>query len=444
MLRFQIALAIILVGCVAFVACERGQQMLDPADMTDPGTDPPMVDTETYKTWMSVMLDAPTMTVEEAAAAMNAGGTGAAHGMGTRTVYFDEAAAMANMAGTMYPAGATIVKEIMDDTNMFVQKIAKMTQTDDPMYADHGGWMYVKYARASETDAYMMVGGGSVEASVGCDGCHAKAGEGNYSVFVPLPMDQMMDDMTDMTTDDMDKPMDKQMFKITLTNLTMGVHGMSGQTFSPAIFAAHPAGIKLAEVGQPASEALVAQAEGGKTDGLEALVEAAGAYYMIAMNEDGSRRYTMPGQSSMVTLMADKMMNSSLSVSSMLVSTNDAFIAAIDVPLFDADGMPVTTTINLMAYDAGSENNTEMASDIPGPLGLDADADPAGSNARVPTEGGVIMAHPGIQGGGDVTEAFGWTEPIATLMITPVDASMGDDMDDMDDMGDDMDNGGAQ
>ena len=36
MLRFQIALAIILVGCVAFVACERGQQMLDPADMTDP------------------------------------------------------------------------------------------------------------------------------------------------------------------------------------------------------------------------------------------------------------------------------------------------------------------------------------------------------------------------------------------------------------------------
>ncbi len=187
MLRFQIALAIILVGCVAFVACERGQQMLDPADMTDPGT-APSVDTETHKMWMSVMLDAPTMTVEEAAAAMNAGGTGAAHGMGTRTVYFNESAAMANMAGTMYPAGAMIVKEIMDDTNMFVQKIAKMTQTDDPMYADHDGWMYVKYARASETDAYMMVGGGSMEASVGCDGCHAKAGEGSYSVFVSLPM----------------------------------------------------------------------------------------------------------------------------------------------------------------------------------------------------------------------------------------------------------------
>ena len=106
----------------------------------------------------------------------------------------------------------------------------------------------------------------------------------------------------------------------------------------------------------------------------------------------------------------------------MLVSTNDALIAAIDVPLFDADGMPVTATIDLMAYDAGSEDNTEMASDIPGPLGLDAEVDPPGSNARVPTEGGVIMPHPGIQGGADVSEAFAWTEPTAMLMITPVDA----------------------
>ena len=41
----------------------------------------------------------------------------------------------------------------------------------------------------------------------------------------------------------------------------------------------------------------------------------------------------------------------------------------------------------------------------------------------LPTEGGVIASpHPGIQGGADVTEAFAWTEPVATLMITPVDA----------------------
>ncbi len=212
-----------------------------------------------------------------------------------------------------------------------------------------------------------------------------------------------------------------QMFEITLTNLTEGVHGESGQTLSPAIFAAHPAGVTLAAVGQPANDAIVALAEGGDTSGLEALATAAGANVMIAMNADMTRRYTMPGQSTTVTLTAD-MTNSSLSVGSMLVSTNDAFIAVIDEPLFDEDGMPVSTTIDLMAYDAGSEDNTEMASDIPGPLGLDEATDPPGSNERVPTEGGVIAAHEGIQGGGDVTEAFAWDEPTAMLTITPVDA----------------------
>ena len=212
-----------------------------------------------------------------------------------------------------------------------------------------------------------------------------------------------------------------QMFEITLTNLTTGEHGVSGQTLSPAIFAAHPADIKLAEVGQPANPAIVALAEGGDTSGLEALAAAAGADVQIAMNADMTRRYTMPGQSTTVTVTADMVVNSSLSVGSMLVSTNDAFIAAIDVPLFDADGMPVSTTIDLMAYDAGSEDNTEMASDIPGPLGLDPEVDPAGSNARVPTEGGVIAPHEGIQGVGDVTEAFAWEEPTAMLTITPVE-----------------------
>ena len=212
-----------------------------------------------------------------------------------------------------------------------------------------------------------------------------------------------------------------QMFEITLTNLTEGVHGESGQTLSPAIFAAHRGGVKLFEVGQPASEAIIALAEGGSTAGLEALAAAAGADVAIAMNADMTRRYTMPGQSSTVTITAD-MVNSSLSVGSMLVSTNDAFIGLTDLPLFDEAGMPISTTIDLNAYDAGSEDNTEMASDIPGPLGLDAEVDPPGSNARVPTEGGVIAAHEGIQGGADVTEAFAWTEPTATLMITPVEA----------------------
>ena len=205
------------------------------------------------------------------------------------------------------------------------------------------------------------------------------------------------------------------MFEITLTNLTTGEPGAGGQVLSPPIFVTHAAGINLAEVGQPASPALVALAENGDASGLVALAAAAGANSMVAEG------VVPPGGSLTVTVTAD-MVNSSLSVGSMLVSTNDAFIAATDVALFDEDGAPVSASLDLNAYDAGSEENTEMASDIPGPLALDAAVDPEGSNERVPTEGGVIAAHEGIQGGADVGEAFAWDEPTAMLMITPVEA----------------------
>ena len=205
-----------------------------------------------------------------------------------------------------------------------------------------------------------------------------------------------------------------QMFEITLTNLTTGEPGTGGQVLSPPIFVTHAAGINLAAVGQPASPALVLLAENGDTSGLVALAAGAGANAMPTAD------VVPPGGSVTVTVTAD-MVNSSLSVGSMLVSTNDAFVAATDVPLFDENGAPVSASIDLNAYDAGSEENTEMASDIPGPLGLDEAADPAGSNERVPTEGGVIAPHEGIQGVGDVGEAFAWEEPTAMLTITPVE-----------------------
>ena len=206
-----------------------------------------------------------------------------------------------------------------------------------------------------------------------------------------------------------------QMFEITLTNLTTGEPGTGGQVLSPPIFVTHAAGINLAAVGQPASPALVLLAENGDTSGLVALAAGAGANAMPTAD------VVPPGGSVTVTVTAD-MVNSSLSVGSMLVSTNDAFVAATDVPLFDENGAPVSADIPLNAYDAGSEENTEMASDIPGPVGLDEAADPPGSNERVPTEGGVIAPHEGIQGVGDVGEAFAWEEPTAMLMITPVEA----------------------
>ena len=187
---------------------------------------------------------------------------------------------------------------------------------------------------------------------------------------------------------------------------------MGGQIFSPPIFATHAAGLKLYAVGQPANAALVALAEGGDASGLAALTVAAGA------NSTVGEGMVLPGASVTVMLTADAM-NSALSLATMLVSTNDAFIGTTDLALFDEAGMPISTTLELRSYDAGSEQNTERGTDIPGPVGLPADEDPMGSNARVPTEGGVITNHAGIQGVGDVAASFAWTEPTAMLMIAP-------------------------
>jgi len=163
------------------------------------------VDMTIHRAWMSVAhhvhLPAPGPQAEAASPA----DTGEVHGKGSRTVYINDVGVMANKEGTAYPAGTMIVKEIMDDTNTFVQKVAQMAKTDDPMYAEHNGWMYVKYGRPAADSEYAMVGGGSLAGSTGCHGCHAKAD--NDSVFVSLPMDEMPTgdmDAGDMDAGDMD------------------------------------------------------------------------------------------------------------------------------------------------------------------------------------------------------------------------------------------------
>lgn len=202
MLKYRIALIIVLIGCVAIVACNRTQdkimtvmddpeeEMMDMDDMMDM-----VMEMDAHKSWESKDLEAPMMTVEEAAAAMNAAGTGQAHGTGVRTVYFNEAAAMTNKSdgAKMYPAGSMIVKEVMNDDKTEIVQVVTMAKTDDPMYMERGGWIY-------------GVGGNNLtlEMSMGCDECHAKAGEGNDYVFVKL----MMDDMDDMSDDDADDTSD--------------------------------------------------------------------------------------------------------------------------------------------------------------------------------------------------------------------------------------------
>ena len=179
MLKFQVALIAILIVCVAIVSCNRIQKILKPtADDMMAGDD-----VTTYMSWAHVMLGAP----EPAENAATPAETGGVHGLGTRIVYINDIGAMANKQGTAYPVGTMIVKVIMDDANTFVAKRAVMMKTDDPMYANHNGWIYKKYARSDENAEYMQVKGSNLaDAANGCHGCHTKAG--NDSVFVLLSM----------------------------------------------------------------------------------------------------------------------------------------------------------------------------------------------------------------------------------------------------------------
>jgi Fe2+ transport system protein FeoA len=95
----------------------------------------------------------------------------------------------------------------------------------------------------------------------------------------------------------------------------------------------------------------------------------------------------------------------------MLVQTNDGIAAADSLDLFDENLEPRTFTIDLMAYDAGKEENNELATHVPGP--------PFGGGERMP-EADVIRPHPGISGDADVGLEFGWEGPVARLTVVPI------------------------
>ena len=197
--RLSVLIAILIV-CIAFTSCERIQKIVAPTLATDEDTtSEDMISGDmmsenmlneilaAYKSWSYAQpLPPPPATFTEAK------DSGSAHGLGNRSVYIDGLdhqffygvpAAIAAGTPVIYPTGLTIVKEIMDDTNAFVWRIAVMKKTDDPMYADHNGWMYVQYQRDSEMGAFVAkAGDGTAKGSMGCHGCHAKAA--HDSLFV--------------------------------------------------------------------------------------------------------------------------------------------------------------------------------------------------------------------------------------------------------------------
>ncbi|MBI1926330.1 CHRD domain-containing protein [Candidatus Poribacteria bacterium] len=199
----------------------------------------------------------------------------------------------------------------------------------------------------------------------------------------------------------------EQEFEITLTNLTKGEPGKGGQVFSPPLFITHTASVKFVEKGTRASEELRILAEDGANGPLAKLAASSkGVGYIVAQDAP------LPPGASVTVEIEGSEEGWLLSLATMLVETNDGIAAVDSLPLFDEKGQPRTFTMDLMAYDAGTEANNELKTHIPGP--------PFGGKERVP-ETDVIRPHPGIRGNADVGAAFGWTEPVARLTVKPVE-----------------------
>ena len=204
MFNYQIGLIALLIGCVVFISCDQLVEILTPAPPEEDIPDD-MMPTDDMLTGLPMYISMYTSWLPKVTYS-GPTETGKAHGEGARTVYINEVGAIAleDEDLTAYPAGTIIVKEIMDDANTFVQKVATMKKTDD---SRHNGWIYKKYARPDENSDYTQVrGDGLPDAAEGCHACHTAAPMD--SVFVDFSMDDTTTDddtMTDdgMTTDDM-------------------------------------------------------------------------------------------------------------------------------------------------------------------------------------------------------------------------------------------------
>ncbi len=187
-------------------------------------------------------------------------------------------------------------------------------------------------------------------------------------------------------------------YQVTITNLTQA------QSFTPVLVATHKAGYPVFMPGSPASADLEAVAEGGDISGLKATLDASDDVHETVASEG----LLGPGKSVTLTLDNSKRFRY-LSLVSMLIPTNDAFLGISGLKLPKKKNNPVT--IAVPAYDAGTEINDELCSNIPGPVC-------GGAGMSADNGEGFISVHPGIHGVGDLTPAtYDWRNPAALVTI---------------------------
>ena len=207
--------------------------------------------------------------------------------------------------------------------------------------------------------------------------------------------------------------------EVEIFNVTNAVY------FTPPLIAVHNADLRLFDPGTEASDSVRAMAEGGNTSGLEDEVSDAGGDF-VANPVPG---LLAPGESTRVTLDAGGRHASHLSVTAMLLPTNDGFVGLSGLPIPKKAGRYV---YDLHGYDAGTEANDELITGggAPGAPGIPADP---GGNAGTGGAGAAgvdfndrVHVHRGILGDRDPSGGISdldssvhrWNGPVARLVLT--------------------------
>jgi hypothetical protein len=194
-------------------------------------------------------------------------------------------------------------------------------------------------------------------------------------------------------------------YEVTVTNVTRG------QRFTPLLVVVHREPSELFRLGQPAQPGLVTLAEEGNITPLAELFESGETVFDVATNGT----LLDSGQSATVTVLGHDSRDR-ITLAAMLIPTNDAFVAVMDLKAPPRGRQVVTQAI---AYDAGSEQNDELCASIPGPFFAECGGPGTGG---MPGNGeGYVHVHAGIHGVADFAPADrDWRNPVAEVVIRRV------------------------
>ena len=196
-------------------------------------------------------------------------------------------------------------------------------------------------------------------------------------------------------------------YEVSITNAT------ANHVFTPTLIVTHAGGVSLFKVGEKASDGLAHQAETGDPTMILAETQGRNGVFdtviggFVSGGATGSFYITAPRRAH-------------LSLTAMLATTNDAFVALNNVRL-----PKKSVTYYARIYDAGSEANNELCEFIPGP------PCDAGNEGAIDGSEGFISISNGIHGIGNLSaEHLDWNNPGAVVTITRMNKDHADDDDD--------------